>query len=285
LCAIYHFDMSSAKSRTAQPVPLRPDAGVGAILRYWRCARRLSQLELALEADVSSRHLSYVETGRSRPSREMLLRLADALEVPLRERNALLVAAGFAPRYYETSLAAPEMAQMRGAVELILRQQQPFPAFVLDRYWNIVMANDAAPRCTRFLLGAEPTETNMLRLCLHPNGLRPTMPNWEETAADLIRHLHHQIATSPADERAKDLLAEVLAYPGTPTHWRTRDVTTPPTPLLTTFFRKGDVELRFFSTITTFGTPHDVTLEELRIECTFPVDESTAKVCRDLFSA
>jgi transcriptional regulator with XRE-family HTH domain len=285
LCAIYHFDMSSAKSRTAQPVPLRPDAGVGAILRYWRCARRLSQLELALEADVSSRHLSYVETGRSQPSREMLLRLADALEVPLRERNALLVAAGFAPRYYETSLAAPEMAQMRGAVELILRQQQPFPAFVLDRYWNIVMANDAAPRCTRFLLGAEPTETNMLRLCLHPNGLRPTMPNWEETAADLIRHLHHQIATSPADARAKELLAEVLAYPETPTHWRTRDVTVPPTPLLTTFFRKGDVELRFFSTITTFGTPHDVTLEELRIECSFPVDESTAKVCRDLFSA
>jgi transcriptional regulator with XRE-family HTH domain len=255
------------------------------MLRYWRCARRLSQLALALAADVSSRHLSYVETGRSRPSREMLLRLADALEVPLRERNALLVAAGFAPRYYETSLAAPEMAQMRSAVELILRQQQPFPAFVLDHYWNIVMANDAAPRCTRFLLGADATETNMLRLCLHPNGLRKVMPNWEETAADLIRHLHHQIATSPADERAKALLSEVLAYPGTPTHWRTRDVANPPTPLLTTFFRKGDVELRFFSTITTFGTPHDVTLEELRIECTFPVDESTARVCRDLFSA
>ena len=277
--------MSPTESRTAQPLPLRPDAEVGAILRYWRSARRLSQLELALQADVSSRHLSYVETGRSRPSREMLLRLADALDVPLRERNALLVAGGFAPRYYETSLAAPEMAQMRSAVELILRQQQPFPAFVLDRYWNIVMANDAAPRCTRFLLGAESTETNMLRLCLAPDGLRPTMPNWEETAVDLIRHLHHQIATSPADERAKELLAEVLAYPGAPTHWRTRDVTNPPTPLLTTFFRKDDVELRFFSTITTFGTPHDVTLEELRIECTFPMDESTANVCRDLFSA
>jgi hypothetical protein len=111
------------------------------------------------------------------------------------------------------------------------------------------------------------------------------MPKWEETASDLIRHLHHQIATSPADERAKDLLAEVLAYPGVPTHWRTRDIAMPPTPLLTTFFRKGDVELRFFSTITTFGTPHDVTLEELRIECSFPADESTAATCRDLFSA
>ena len=125
----------------------------------------------------------------------------------------------------------------------------------------------------------------MLRLCLHPNGLKPVMPNWEETAADLIRHLHHQIATSPADQRAKDLLAEVLSYPGTPTHWRTRDTSKPPTPLLTTYFRKGDVELRFFSTITTFGTPHDVTLEELRIECTFPTDDSTARICRELFSA
>ncbi|HTE44218.1 MAG TPA: helix-turn-helix transcriptional regulator [Gemmatimonadaceae bacterium] len=277
--------MSLAKSRTAQPLPLPPDADIGALLRHWRTARRLSQLELALDADVSSRHLSYVETGRSRPSREMLLRLADALEVPLRERNALLVAAGFAPRYYETGLAAPEMARMRGAIELILRHQQPFPAFVLDRYWNILMTNDAAPRCTRFLLGAEPTEGNMLRLCLHPNGLRRMMPNWEETAGDLIRHLHHQIATSPADERAKDLLAEVLAYPGVPAQWRTRDVATSPTPLLTTVFRKGDVELRFFSTITTFGTPHDVTLEELRIECSFPADESTATMCRNLFSA
>ena len=277
-------DMSLAKSRTPQPLPLRPDADIGAMLRHWRAARRFSQLELSLEADVSSRHLSYVETGRSRPSREMVLRLADALEVPLRERNALLVAAGFAPGYYETSLAAPEMAQMRRAIELMLRQQQPFPAFVLDRYWNILMANDAAPRCTRFFLGAEPTETNMLRLCLHPDGLRPAMPNWEETAVDLIRHLHHQIATSPSDERAKELLAEVLAYAGIPSHWRMRDLAMPPTPLLTTHFRKGDVELRFFSTITTFGTPHDVTLEELRIECSFPADESTAQTCRDLFS-
>jgi hypothetical protein len=214
-----------------------------------------------------------------------VLRLADTMEVPLRERNALLIAAGFAPRYFETGLAAPEMARMRGAIELILRQQEPFPAFVLDRYWNILMANEAAPRCTRFLLGTEPTEGNMLRLCLHPNGVRPMMMSWEETAGDLIRHLHNQIAASPLDERAKDLLAEVLAYPGIPAQWRTRDVAIPPSPLLTTVFRKGDVELRFFSTITTFGAPHDVTLEELRIECSFPADEATAIACRELFSS
>jgi transcriptional regulator with XRE-family HTH domain len=262
-----------------------PDSDVGALLRRWRGARRLSQLALALQADVSSRHLSYVETGRSQPSREMVLRLADALEIPLRERNALLVAAGYAPRYFETGLAAPEMAQVRSAIELILKHQEPYPAFLLDRHWNILMANQSAPRCTRFLLGAAPTESNMMRLCLHPNGLRPVLVNWEETAGDLIRHLHDQIAASPSDERAHALLAEVLAYPGIPERWRLREIGAPTTPLLTTIFRKGDVELRFFSTLTTFGTPHDVALEELRIECSFPADEATAGTCRALFGS
>ena len=266
-------------------IPRQSDADVGGLLRQWRTARRLSQLDLSLDADVSSRHLSYVETGRSQPSREMVLRLADALQIPLRERNALLLAAGYAPRYSETSLAAPEMAQMRSAIELILRHQEPYPAFLLDRHWDIRMSNQAAPRCTRFLLGAEPAESNMMRLVLHPDGLRPTMVNWEETAGDLVRHLHSQIAASPSDERAKGLLAEVLAYPGVPAHWRTREISPPPTPLLTTIFRKGDVELRFFSTITAFGAPHDVTLEELRIESSFPADEATIVACRELFGS
>ncbi len=275
--------MSSVDSRLS--VTPQPDADVGALLRRWRTARRLSQLELSLDADISSRHLSYVETGRSQPSREMVLRLADALEIPLRERNTLLVAAGYAPRYFETGLGAPEMAQMRSAIELILGHQEPYPAFLLDRYWEIRMSNLAAPRCTRFLLDSEPTESNMLRLVLHPNGLRPTMVNWEETAGDLIRNLHNQIAASPSDERAKDLLAEMLAYPGVPAEWRTREIGAPTTPLLTTIFRKGDVELKFFSTITSFGTPHDVTLEELRIECSFPADDTTATACRELFGS
>ncbi len=261
------------------------DTEIGALLRHWRTSRRQSQLQLALEAEVSSRHLSYVETGRSQPSREMVLRLAGALEIPLRERNALLVAAGYAPRYFETGLAAPEMARMRSAIDLILRHQEPYPAFLLDRHWGIRQANQAATRCTRFLFGSEPAESNILRLILHPDGLRPVMLNWEETAGDLIRHLHNQIAASPSDERAKDLLAEVLAYPGVPARWRTREIGAPSTPLLTTIFRKGDVELRFFSTITTFGTPHDVTLEELRIESSFPADDATAVTCRELFAS
>ena len=256
----------------------------GPLLRHWRTARRLSQLELALSAEVSARHLSYVETGRSQPSREMVLRLAEALAVPLRERNPLLVAAGFAPGYYETDLAAPEMEPMRRAIELTLRHAEPYPAFVLDRRWNIRMANQAAPRCTRFLLGAEPTEFNMIRLLLSPRGLRPVLANWEETAADLLRHLHAQVATSPSDEPSRQLLAEVLAYPGIPPQWHALPIGAPAPPLLTTHFRKGDVELRFFSTLTTFGTPRDVTLDELHIECSFPADEATAAECRRRFS-
>jgi transcriptional regulator with XRE-family HTH domain len=275
----------TSDSRASPPVPRRADADVGTLLRHWRTARRLSQLELALDADISSRHLSYVETGRSQPSREMVLRLADALEIPLRERNALLVAAGFAPRYFETGLAAPEMTQMRSAIDLILRHQEPYPAFVLDRHWNIRMANQAGPRCTRFLLGADPNESNMIRLVLQPDGLKPVLVNWEETAGDLIRHLHNQIAATPSDEQSKALLAEVLAYPGVPARWRTREIGAPTTPLLTTVFRKGDVELRFFSTLTMFGTPHDVTLEELRIECSFPADDATAASCREMFAS
>lgn len=277
--------MRTSESRSPLPLPSRSNDDVGSLLRHWRTTRRLSQLELSLDADISSRHLSYVETGRSQPSREMVLRLADALEIPLRERNALLVAAGYAPRYFETGLAAPEMAQMRSAIDLILRHQEPYPAFVLDRHWNIRMGNDAAARCTRFLLGADANDANMIRLILQPNGLKPVMVNWEETAGDLIRHLHNQIAATPSDEQSKALLAEVLAYPGVPARWRTREIGAPTTPLLTTIFRRASVELRFFSTLTTFGTPHDVTLEELRIECSFPADDATAMSCRAMFAS
>lgn len=273
-------------ARAAGPVRRprpRPGAGAGPLLRHWRTARRLSQLELALDAGTSARHLSCIETGRARPSRDMVLRLADALEIPLRDRNALLAAAGYAPMYFETSLDEPAMAPVRRAIELILEHQEPYPAFVLDRHWNIRSANRAALACTRFLLGTDPTEPNMIRLLLGPAGLRPLMPRWEETARDLIRHLHHQTAASPTDERAAALLSEVLAYPGVPAQWRTPEVGVPATPLLTTVFRKGGIELRFFSTFTTFGTPLDVALEEIRIECNFPADEATAGHCADRF--
>jgi len=259
------------------------DPRLGALLREWRAARRLSQLDLALDAGVSPRHLSCVETGKSQPSREMVARLADALDMPLRERNAMLVAAGFAPRYPETALATPELSQVRRAIEFILAQQEPYPAFVLNRHWDVLMANEAALRVNGFVMhGRASAHANMIRQIFDPDDLRSAVDNWEEVAGDLIRHLHGEVAAAPSDATARELLEEVLAYPGVPARWRLRDLESAPTPLLTTVLRRDEHRLRFFSTITTFGTPRDVTLEELRIECCFPVDDATAELCRRL---
>lgn len=256
---------------------------VGPLLREWRMVRRLSQLDLALQADISARHLSYVETGKAQPSREMIARLSEALGVPLRERNALFMAGGYAPRYPETGLDAPKLAQMRYAVEAILAQQEPYPAFLLNRHWDVLMANDAARRVNRFMLdGRDSKHGNMLRQIFDPSDLRPALENWEEIADSLLRHLHNEVAASASDSAARALLDEVLAYPGVPTHWRQRDLGTAPAPVLTTCFRHNGVRIGFFSTITTFGTPRDVTLDELHIESCFPVDEQTAAFCRGL---
>jgi transcriptional regulator with XRE-family HTH domain len=256
---------------------------VGIVLREWRAARRLSQLDLALEVGVSTRHLSCVETGKAQPSREMIARLADTLEMPLRERNALLIAAGYAPKYPETSLGTPGLERIRRAIEFILEHQEPYPAFVLNRHWDVVMANRAAERVGNFLLrGRASTHTNMIRQIFDPQDLRPLIVNWEEIAGDLIRHLHNSVAAAPTDVAAQALLEEVLRYPSVPERWRTRELGATPAPLLTTIFRQDGQELRFFSTITTFGTPRDVTIDELHIESTFPMDDATADFCRRL---
>ncbi len=241
----------------------------------------MSQLDLALEADVSARHLSYVETGKAQPSRDMIGRLADALKMPLRERNALLVAAGYAPEYPETSLGTPELSQVRRAIELILEQQEPYSAFVMNRHWDVVETNRATVRLFDFLCGGT-VHSNVLRQVFDPNDVRAVLVNWEEIAGDLIRHLHDEIAAAPWDLEARALLEEVLRYPGVPSRWRARELGTSPPPLLTVVFRKEDRELCFFSTLTTFGTPRDVTIDELRIECWFPSDDETARICRAL---
>jgi transcriptional regulator with XRE-family HTH domain len=235
----------------------------------------VSQLDLALDADVSSRHLSFVETGRSQPSREMVLRLAEALEVPLRERNALLLAAGYAPVYRETDLGAPEMVDARLAVEFILAKQEPYPAIVVDRHWNLLLANAATHRfLALFLPGPPAGPVNVMRLMFDPRGVRPFVENWEEVARHLVERLHRE-AAGPADEATRTLLEELLGYPGVPSDWRTPQLDRVPAPLLSIVYRKGDLRLGVFSTITTFGTPQDVTLQELRIECFFPADEAT----------
>jgi transcriptional regulator with XRE-family HTH domain len=258
-------------------------AHVGVLLREWRAARRLSQLDLALEAGVSARHLSCVETGKAQPSRDMIARLADTLEMPLRERNALLVAAGFAPKYLESALDTPELAQVRRAIEFILNQQEPYPAFVLNRRWDVMMANQAAARVNQFVMqGRETPHRNMLKQIFDPNDLRPALENWEEVAGDLIRHLHDVIAAAPSDMASRALLEELLAYPGVPSRWRNRELGIAPRPMLTTNFLVDGTRLSFFSTITTFGTARDITLDELHIECCFPMDEATAELCRSL---
>lgn len=258
-------------------------ATVGAMLREWRVARRLSQLDLALEAGISARHLSYVETGRARPSRDMIERLSESLAVPLRERNALLTAGGFAPQYAETGLDVPRLAQMRYAVEAILAQQEPYPAFLLNRHWDILMENEAATRFNRFMLGGRDSRhTNMLRQIFDPDDLRASLENWEEIASAMLRHLHNEVAASRADTKAAALLQEMLAHPGVPPHWRQRDIGSAPAPVLSACFRRGDIRTSFFSTITTFGTPRDLTLEELHIESCFPMDAATEAFCRGL---
>lgn len=273
-------DMRSNAVR--KPAPSSAASRVGDLLREWRAARRMSQLDLALEANVSSRHLSWVETGKSQPGRDLVEQLADALEMPLRERNTLLVAAGYAPKYRQTDLSAPEMALLRRAVEFIIRQQEPFPAFVIDRHWDVLMVNPAMERVFGALKPGGPTHGSILRQVFDPADMRPLLANWEEVAGDLIRHLHHEAAAAPSDLRVRALLAEILAYPDVPQDWRRRELGATPLPVITTVFRKDDLELRFFSTLTTFGTSQDVTIEGLRIECMFPADQATEAFCRSL---
>ena len=265
-----------------------PPNSLGVLLRQWRGRRRRSQLDLAMEAEISSRHLSFMETGRSRPSREMVLLLADVLEVPPRARNDLLAAAGYAPIYRESNLDAPEMAQFRRALDFMLRQQEPYPAIVLDRYWNVLLANEGTDHFMDLFLDTETAASlgpaNAMRLICHPQALRPCIVNWEATAAALIQWLHRDLLRS-ADAGTQLLLDELLDYPDVPRDWRMLDLDAPNAPFLTIEMQKGDVHLKFFTTLTTLGTPYDITLHELRIESFFPADEATDRTLRRLDAA
>ena len=245
----------------------------------------MSQLGLAAEAEISTRHLSFVETGRAQPSREMLRLLARALDVPLRSRNELLTAAGYAPLYRETGLDAPEMAQVRWAIDFMLRQQEPYPAIVLDRHWNIVRTNQAIGRVMGLFLSAEDAAAagspNVMRLTFHPRGLRPWIANWEQTASAFIQWMHRELLRT-GDARTAALLDELLAYPDIPRAWLDLDLDASTVPFLAMEFRKGDARLNFFTTIASLGTPYDITLHELRIECFFPADDATEAALRRL---
>src|SRR6266850_983688 len=259
-------------------IPVTTDSGFGRLLRQWRSQRGMSQLQLAVEAGVSARHLSFVETGRAQASREMVLLLARVLDVPLRDRNDLLVAAGYAPIYRATALDAPALGQVRRALDFILRQQEPYPAIVLDRHWNILLANAATGRLVDALLDPAAVGElggNAMRLMFHPRGFRPHIVNWEATAAALIQWLHRDVLSGLGGDDTRRLLHELLSYPGVPPRWRTLDLDVSTAPFLSIDFRKDDLHLRFFSTLTSLGTPHDITLQELRVEAFFPADTAT----------
>jgi transcriptional regulator with XRE-family HTH domain len=259
---------------------------IGPLLQYWRRARNLSQLALAHEANVSPRHVCFLETGRAKPSRDMVLLLTDTLAVPLRERNAFLLAAGFAPMFRESALDDPELAPVRTAIHAILKQQEPYPAVVMNRHWDIVATNDAASRFFGMLLGGRtpPGAGNVLRLMFHPDGLRPFVENWEAVARSLVRRVHREAIGGALDETGRQLLSEILAYPGVPARWRSPDLDlgAPLVPVVPVSFRHGGRALHFFSAVTVLGTPQDITLQELRIECFFPLDEATAAAARSL---
>jgi transcriptional regulator with XRE-family HTH domain len=263
---------------------VRHEGSVGALLSYWRSVRRMTQLALAQAAEVSVRHVNFIETGRANPSREMVMLLARVLDVPLRERNTLLMAAGFAPLYLETNLSAPELAPVRAALDAILRQQEPYPAVVMNRYWDILRVNDAAVRFFRFMLGerASTLPSNVLRRMFDPGAVRPLVANWDAYAQALIQRVHRECVGGVPDARTQELLRELLAYPGVPRSWRHAEPATPLLPLVPVTFAREHHRFDFFSTVTTLGTPQDITLQEIRIECFYPVDAATEEASRRL---
>lgn len=254
----------------------------GARLRWWRKRRAMSQLDLAGAAGSSQRHVSFLESGRTQPSRDMVLRLATALDVPLRQQNALLLAAGFAPIWRESNLAAPELTPVNQALDYILTQQEPFPALVVDRRWNLLRTNASAGRLTTFLTGPpSPQSTtdpiNIAEWLLAPDGLRPFLVNWHEVAIYFLRGIQADAMADGTQENAA-LLHRLLAYPDVPALSHVPALEEPPSPVLAMHFRKGQTSLRLFTTIATLGTPQHVTVQELRIECFFPADAATSQV-------
>jgi len=254
---------------------------VGDLLREWRQRRRLSQLDLACEAEISTRHLSFVETGRAQPSREMILHLSEQLSIPMRERNILLVAAGYAPTFPQRSLEDPALQAARKAIDLILESQKPYPAFAIDRHWTIIASNGAIPE---LYVGVAPRlvepPINALRISLHPEGLAPRVANLPEWREHLFARLRREIDLT-ADPVLIDLLREFSQYPA-PMSKNRSDASALQHAVAIPFRITTSLGLlSFFTTTTIFGTPVDVTLSELALECFYPADAATAEIVRN----
>src|SRR3954469_3662001 len=249
-------------------------APVGSLLREWRTRRRISQLELSSETGVSTRHLSFIETGRSRPSRDMVMRLAEYLELPLRERNSLLLAAGYAPEYAQTPLSAESMRDVRRTLQALVDAHQPCPAMAIDHGWNLVLANASAFALVQGIpedLLTEPL--NIMRVLFHPDGFRHRMLEFETYGAHLLHRLHRQLRAT-GDESIRQLIRECESYPGVV---NTVGTTFPIAPILRIRLSPDGPTLSFFTIVSTLGTPYDVTLDEIAIESFFPADAETAQ--------
>ncbi len=255
----------------------------GQLLRDWRQHRRLSQLALSSRCGISQRHISFLETGRSRPSRPTIIALSEALDIPLRERNALLERSGFAPAYGETGLADDSVALFREALELALIHHEPYPALVLDGRWNMIMANQAALRFfSRFIdmtaaleaMGS-PENFQIVRLCLDDRGFKPFIVNWEDVVYSYLQRARRALLHNPGDQPLADLVTEILETPGAPARWRMPDWTTPPAPAVSVVVQNGTARFSLFTMLAHFGAPQDVTVEELSVETFYPADETT----------
>ena len=259
------------------------------MLKSWRDDRKRSQLDLALDAGISQRHLSFLELGRAQPSREMVNQLAQALDVPLRERNALHIAAGFAPLYRESKLDDKAMAAIRQALDLQLTHHEPFPALVVDRAWNVISGNAAVGRVFGQFGNFEAMwgqvcpqgPRNVLKMLLHPQGMRAFIANWLTAAPALLSRLRRE-AEVLGSEDLKGLLREMLAYSGIPPEWRIPRWIAPPPPVVALELSKSSLRLNLFTMISTFGTPQDITTDEIRVELFYPADEMSASAMRCL---
>ena len=248
---------------------------LGNLLRYWRRQRGKSQLDLSLDTGISQRHLSFIESGRSTPSRDLLLMVSEKLDIPLRERNVLLLASGYAPTYDESAWEASEMAAVTKAIDRVLLQNEPHPALVLDRYWNVIRTNEAAPRFFGSFvdLEARPRPRNLLDLMFDPAGMRPFIEGWEEVAAGLLQRVYRESVGHVVDQITVKLLNRLEKYPGVKTLGTVPQTHSPVLPIT---FVKGGERFSYFSFITTVGTPQSITAQELRIESMFPLERPMA---------
>jgi transcriptional regulator with XRE-family HTH domain len=272
-----------------RPDPKAQRSELGDLLRYWRDARGMSQLDLSLEAGVSQRQISFIESGRSVPGRETLTILAQTLDVPLRERNALLLAAGYAPLYSEAPWNAQEMNSVIRALERVVRQHEPFPAIVMDRHWNVLMTNDAAPRFFNHFIDMASREgpRNMLHLIFDPKGMRPFVADWDSVSRSLLQRVYRESVGHVIDDGTRRLLDELLEYPDVPRDWKAvgAPAAAAATPVIPLGFVSDGVVLRYFSMVTSVGTPQSVAAQELRLECMFPADDETEARHQRLFAA